>query len=737
MMRKLVGSLILFLGCNAALSESPAPTNPARPRIALVLSGGGARGLAHVGVLQVLEKMKVPVDCVAGTSMGALVGGAFAAGVDTQTMRDVLRQTDIDALFDDQPPRSDIPQRLRSEQYRPLFDFSLGFKDGEVQLPFGASAGYKFELFLKRMIGPGAAIADLDFDSLPTPYRGVATDLESGEMRVFERGDLAKVMRASMSLPAIVAPTAIDGRLYVDGGLVRNLPVDIGRQLCGDIVIAVSLGTPLHSRDKLRNVIDVASQSVHLMMENNVRDSLGELTSADVLIEPDLTGFGSSDFGAKAEIIERGLMAAQAKAAELSRLVIEAPAYEEWVAARKGRALPVPEIARLRVNSSEGFNANAVERDLNVGLGKDFRVEELERDIALIYGRADFSYLGYSLMQEDGGTTLVIDAETKPWGPGFLKFGLGALSDSSSPTQLNFAASYRRTWANSLGGEWRVDGQIGYVSAFATEFFQPLQVRDGAFVAPYASAQRTSSPVYSEEIRLGEFRIGSLTGGVDFGLSGTEGELRIGPYIGRIRSTPEFGALTPLLPGEDVSVYGTRISGIADHLDSPRFPLSGWFAAADVRDTHRDGHVKEASIRAMLTLRGVKSFGRNVLSAHAEVGDFVSGEQKIDDAFKLGGPQRLSGLYLDQLTGGRYQLGTLSAYRQYARLPSQIGRGLYLGMSAEAGRMDDPLMKDPWDWVYAGSIYWGADTILGVIYLGLGYSSLGQGSAYIMIGPRF
>jgi NTE family protein len=732
-MRTFVGLLALVFVLDPAWAEEAAAEGASRPRIALVLSGGGARGLAHVGVLQVLEDLRVPVDCVVGTSMGALVGGTYAAGVSPGKMREVLDETDIGALFDDQPPRASIPQRIKRNDYRPLFDFTLGFNDGQVQLPFGASAGYKFELFLKNLIGPGAAIAGVDFDKLPTPYRAVATDLETGQMKVFASGDLPKVMRASMSLPAVVAPTDIEG----NGGLVRNLPVDIGRKLCGDIIIAVNLGTPLLKRENLRSVVDVASQSVHLMMENNVRASLGELTGDDILIEPQLEGVSASAFEAKEQIIASGLTAATGQQVLLSKLSLDAPQYAAWLAQRQQRELPAPQIARIRVKASEGFNAAAVERDITVKTGDDFDAAELDREMAHIYGRADFAYLGYSVIPESDGATLVVDAEAKPWGPGYVKFGLGAVTDFTSPTQLNLAASYRRTWANSLGGEWRVDAQAGYDSFLNVEFMQPLQVRDGVFVAPYVDARHTSVGYYLEETRLGDVRIDMLTGGLDGGITSPFGEIRLGPYVSRIHTKPDFGVATPLIPEQDMTATGIHLSAIADHLDAPLMPHQGWFALASARTTHLTGDENHDYVRMFGILRGVKSFGRNTFALHLEAGDTVDGEATVYDAFNLGGPTRLSGLFLDQLSGSRYNLGTLSYYRQYARLPSQIGRGLYLGGSLEAGRINDELMKNPWDWVYGGSVFWVADTILGTVYLGYGLSSLSQRSAYLMVGPRF
>ena len=733
---RLVAALVgLCLTCNAFAQSGEAYTND-RPRVALVLSGGGARGLAHVGVLQVLEQLRVPVDCVVGTSMGALVGGAYAAGVEPQRMRELLQESDIDALFVDAPPRSQIPQRVKSYDYKPLFEITLGFNNGKVQLPFGASAGYKVELFLRDLVGPGASVANVNFDDLPTPYRAVATDLENGEMKVFEEGDLPLVMRASMSLPAVLAPIRIDGRAYVDGGLVRNLPVDVGRSVCGDVVIAVNLGTPLKRLEDVRSVIGIAGQSMNLLTEQNVERSLAELTEVDILIEPELEGFSSSDFRSAAQIVERGVEAAQQNAQALARFSVDEDQYARWLAEREQRQLPEPRIVAIDIKDNERFGADAVERDLDVEPGEDFSYEVLHEDLARLYGRGDFSYLGYSVVSGADGDAVVIDAEAKPWGPGYIKFGFEVRSDFESPTQANLAASYRRTWVNSIGAEWRVDGQIGYNSFLYTEFLQPLQVRDGVFVAPYAVGQRTYTQFYEGQLRLGQLRVGTVTGGLDLGVTDSIGELRLGPYASAVRTQPEFGVISPILPKTEITQVGLNVGAVADHLDSVSFPRSGWFAALNVRATNENwGSDDEFSV-SQIILRGVKSFGKNSIALLAEWGERTSGDLPAYELFELGGPGRLSGLYLDQLTGSRYNLGTLTYYRRIGDMPTQLGRGVYAGFTAEAGRMNDPLMKDPWDWVSAGSVFWGADTILGSISIGYGHSSLGEGSAYLVIGQR-
>jgi NTE family protein len=731
---------ILLVAQAVTLSFGAAAASPERPRVALVLSGGGALGYAHIGVLEILEEMRVPIDCVVGTSMGALVGGAYAAGVDPARMREVIGETDIIALFDDQPPRAEVTQLVKRDDARPLFDLALGFNDGQVELPAGASAGYKFELFLKRLIGFGYASPGLSMDELPLRYRAVATDLETGEMRVFDRGELPKIMRASMSLPAIVAPTVIDDRIYIDGGLVRNLPVDIGRELCGEVVIAVNLGTPVMPREKLRNALDVARQSILILTEQNVRASLAELRDGDVLITPELGGFTSMDFNDDAEIIARGVAAADAQRKALGRLGVSAEDYAAWRRARAARVPTAPRIARIATGVDGDISESAITRDIETQPGDEFDTVSLDQDLSILFGRGDFSYVGYSVVPGDDGATLLVEATQKTWGPGYLRFGIGVATDLDSPAQFNFAGSYRRTWLNDLGAEWRVDAQLGYSSLIETELLQPLQIRDGAFLALHARYEDDKVQIYDEDTRLGDFQVEDISVGVDLGVSSKFGELRFGPYYRHTQSEPGLGALNPAFETESENQVGFELFGVFDQLDSLSVPRDGVLAAARFKLVEADLGSDEDYLQARARLAGARSFGESTLFGQLEWGDLLQGDPgdvAETDLFQLGGPRRLSGLYLDQLTGTRYNLASVSYYFRYASLPSQLGRGLFVGAGLDAGRINDPNMKDPWDWVGGASVFWGADTRLGPAYLGYGYSSLGQGTIYLTIGPYF
>ncbi len=711
-----------------------------RPKIALVLSGGGALGLAHIGVLSELEQLRVPIDCVVGSSMGALIGGIYATGLNSQQIQQIISENDLASFFNDQPPRAKIPQKLKRDDYHPLFDFTFGYNESGIQLPSGVSAGYKFELFLKKIVGLGASVSSLHFDDLPTPYRATATNLENGELKVFEAGDISKVMRASMSLPAIIAPVELNGTTYIDGGFVKNLPVEIGRSLCGDILIAVNLGTHPKEISEIKNSLDVAKQSYVILSEQHVQSSLEKLSATDILITPDLHEFDSGNFSQHQGIIQRGKAAAQAQKEALSKLALSAEDYQRWQAIRQGKIPSIPTIVSIKARTTGAVNAKAIMRDVSTKPGEDFSTLKLNNDIIDIYGRGDFSYVGYTIISDDKNADIIIDAVSKPWGPGYLKFGLGVTTDFNSPTQFNLASSYRQTWVNSLGAEWRIDTQIGYNSFINTEFIQPLQTGDGIFISPYAGLRRHTIQFYNQKLRIGEYKVKRLDTGLDFGITNKLGELKFGPYYSDITANPDFGLVNSFIPKEAATQTGLLLKAVYDQLDSPDFPRSGIQATTRIMVAKNKWGSDDEYTLAQASLSGAISIGKHSILGHLEWGDEISGvnDLPIYDAFKLGGPNRLSGLYLDQLTGTRYNLASLNYYYQYAKMASQLGNGMYLGLSLEAGRIDDTFLVNPWEIITSSSVFWGADTVLGTIYLGYGYSSLKQNSVYLVVsGPYF
>jgi NTE family protein len=706
-----------------------------RPRIGVVLSGGGARGAAHIGVLRVLEQMRIPIDCIAGTSMGSLVGGTYAAGVSLDEMEAVLGAIDWDEVFTDDPKRTDKPYRQRRDDFTSLWKLELGIKRGSVKLPYGATAGYKFELLLREMLGSVGDGRRTDFGKLPIPFRAVATDLESGTVHVFSEGDLAKAMRASMSVPGLIAPEEIDGRLFVDGGLVRNLPIDVARETCADVVIAVNLGTPLLSREELTSVLAVASQSINLLTEINVKQSLASLGPGDLLIEPDLKDFSSGDFANVTKAIPIGEAAARKRRDALAAFSIDPDTYAAYRLAASKRVPPAIPVDDIRVARTERVVPDVIQSELKVRARTGFDRKVLHEDLKRLYGRGDFERVGYSLLSDDGGHAVLIEGTEKSWGPNYVKFGLGYQSSAGGPGRFSAAASHRMTWINEMGGEWRNDLTLGYDVRLRSEYFQPVAFRWGAFVAPSVEYRKFFVPIYSGDTQLGNFVPKYARVNLDAGIQGKFGELRLGAFGGPVRTENEFGVATSVVPEFDVNQLGFAASLLFDQLDDVNFPKQGILAIARARMTSESWGSGDEYTKLEAGLQGAYSFGPHTLTPSIAWGGSPSTSLPPYDAFQLGGFGRLSGFAFDQLIGDEYRFGSLKYAYEFGRLPSVLGKGLYLGGTLEAGRIENRI--DPTTaagTIYAGSLFFGADSIFGPLYIAVGLNSASDSTVYVVLG---
>src|SRR6266850_3678945 len=447
-----------------------APPGEARGRFGLALSGGGARGLAHVGVLKVLEELRVPIDVIAGTSIGAVVGGLYASGMSPDEIAREMERVHWAALFDDRPPRPDLPYRRKQDDSSAFIDFELGLRSGRILLPRGLIAGQKLEFLFKSLTARAAFIDD--FDRLPIPFRAVATDLADGSMVALSRGDLGEALRASMSLPGTLAPAEIDGRHLVDGGLVRNLPVDVARGMGADLVIAVDVTTPFDPVDSLKTVADVTRQVADMLTQDNVT---GQAVSADVLIRPDLAAVSATNFAAGAEALRRGEEATRAQADVLGRYSLPPDAFEARLREVRGARAALPtRIDSVRIEGARRVDRRVLERRIRTRPGTALDLGLLQADLSRLYGLGDFEKVDYRLSRTDGGADLLIHAEEKPWGPNYLRFGLTFVNDLEGDSDFGVLARYTRTRMDALGAEWRSDVKIGRNRSLASEFHQPL-----------------------------------------------------------------------------------------------------------------------------------------------------------------------------------------------------------------------------------------------------------------------
>jgi NTE family protein len=442
----------MLLGCSTAsilstavAADSPADSErpaiePKRPRICLVLSGGGARGAAHVGVLRVLEEYRVPVDCIAGTSMGSLVGAAFATGTSIDEMERLLGGISTELLFKEKPPRQELSMRRKQDDYSILFTPEVGLLDGEVKLSKGLVSGVQLETVLRKL---SKVKGYHDFDELPIPFRAVATDLVTGKAVVFRDGELANVMRASMSVPGAVAPAEFDGMILVDGMLTSNLPIQTARDEMGaDIIIAVNVGTPLLKREELNGILGVTNQMLSILTEQNVQASLATLQPGDILISPELGNFSTGDFDHLPQIAPLGEVAAREVAAQFKHLSLP-PA--EYAALRQRQSTQV--VADLRPVDEVRFeplarvNPETLQGLMETKAGQPIDQETLDQDMRRLYGTDDIEHVNYRFLEEPGKRVLAVDAVEKNWGPDYLRVGLGLSSDFSGDAFVNLLGS--------------------------------------------------------------------------------------------------------------------------------------------------------------------------------------------------------------------------------------------------------------------------------------------------------
>lgn len=719
----------------APIVKPSMPPHPAgRPRICLVLSGGGARGAAHIGVLKVLEELRVPVDCIAGTSMGSLVGGAYAAGMSTPDMEKLVGGLSTDAIFKERPPRQDLAIRRKIEDHTNLITPEIGVRSDGLLLPKGVVSGVQLETVLRQLANaPGYR----NFDLLPIPYRAVATDLVAGTPVVFSEGELANVMRASMSVPGAVAPTEYQGKLLVDGGLTDNLPVDVARTMGADIVIAVNLGTPLMKREELTSLIGVTGQMLNILTEQNVRTSLASLKPTDILIEPALGDFSAGDFNHLPKAIPIGEAAARRETDRLAALSIPPDQYAALRTTQS--ALPPPDLRpvdEIRFSKLERVNPAFAAATMETKPGEPITQATLDRDMRRLFGTGDFEHVNYRFLEEPGKRVLGVDAVEKTYGPDYLRFGLGLSSDFRGNAYFNLLTSYRRTWLNSLGAEWRNDVQVGQTSSLVSEFYQPLDTRQLFFVAPRIELERRPVNVFSGDNKIAEYDLRRTDFAFDVGSQFTKyGEARLGVVIGQQHLSLSTGPAS-LAPAAGSEVQRRAIAGrlLFDQLDSINFPRFGYGGTLNIFSSQAGMGATDTYTKGEFTATGAYSFGNNTLSFGIRAGSNLGGPALPRyDLFQWGGFLQQSGYSTGQLIGGNIQFARLVYYNKLAK--QTLLEGVYAGASLEVGRVGAPLVPgSPTGVLKSGSLFLGVDSPIGPLYLAYGRAAGGQYAFYLFLG---
>jgi NTE family protein len=702
-----------------------------RLKIGLALSGGGARGGAHVGILKALEELDVEIDYIAGTSMGAIIGGLYASGYSAEEIEHILIDTDWKKAMTDKPARKDRTMRKKELEYEFLIPYRIGFNKGKFQMPLGAIEGQHLDQLFHKMLLPVVGIKQ--FDRLPIPFRAVATDLVTGEAIVLSGGSLPNALRASMSVPGIFAPVRIDGHLLVDGGMSNNLPVNVVREMGADIVIAVDISSPLLKEEQLTSILSVTEQLTNFLTRRTTELQIESLGPEDVLIVPELGGFSSADFEEAEDIVHLGYEAALQAQDEL--LAISGGSGRESVRP-PGQSAADYIVHFVDIDNGSVLNDEIIRSRLDVDLGEPIDLQALDESVDKIYSLDVFKSVTYDLVKNDEGQQgVVVHARPRDWGPNYLQFGLELSSDFAGNSDFKLGVAYTRNALNSLGGELRVVGSMGREGEISFDFYQPIDLEANWFVEPQVYWRQQAYNLWQEDTNIARLEISGV--GLEFGIGrnlSTTDRLRMDYEFARGDADVITGDLG--FPIDDrIEIGELRLRYEHDSLSSVWFPTSGTLHQLEYLYASND--LGAASNYQQVLANGTLSFSRdkNTVVFNYDVGYSFNDKAPLERWFRLGGFGRLSGLAPDQLAGRNSALANLTYYR---RLNNMDIFKTYAGFTLEAGNVwefSDEIGFD--DLRYGASIFVGAETPIGPVYFAVGHSDNGDNAVYFYVGNPF
>jgi NTE family protein len=723
----------MLLATAAAAQEPQVAHSTSRPRIGLVLGGGGAKGAAHVGVLRVLDELRIPIDCIAGTSMGALVGATLAAGMAPEEIEAVVRDIDWTETVGSRGLRDATPIDYKLAGVNYSNGLELGIANGRVRTPGGLIGTQNIDDLIRTLVAD-ARFTD-DFDELPIPFRAVATDMVAGEMVVLGTGDLAAAMRASMAIPGAFAPITLDERVLADGGMMRNLPVDVARNMCADVVIAVWMSSPSLQPEDVASALSVLRRSLDVSIGANQREQIATLTAEDIGIDVPMADIGTEDFQRVPEAIDLGRAAAERLRADLLRLSVPEDEYRAWARAARRQTGETITVADVRVTGLNRVDPAYVRAQLrSTAPGSEISTADIAADTARLYATGDFESVGYRVTGSDDERVLEIEPTEKSWGPDFFGFDLGLAADTQGDLAALLRADHRRTWINARGGQWHNALQVGRRALMTSDFYQPLDVGHRYFVHPIGMLVNDLEDIYIDGDRAAQYYVRELYSQIDFGMNvGTRAQVRVGLRTGVHEADLDTGlpGLPELARTSDTSVQARLVY---DTRDSVGLPTRGTFVNARYARSEEwlggelDYGLLEGVVQQAFSLRG------NSLSVIAGGAKTLSGDLPITQEIELGGIRTFPGLQPGELRGdGYWYAGATYSWRLFDLQPL-FGQALYAGLRVQAGEMRNRL-----DDVDDGTLYGIAGTVsgrtpVGPFLLSLGYVDNGSWELQFTIG---
>jgi len=731
---RIVVLLLILLPIVARAQEPPslAPQSQ-RPRIGLALSGGGALGIAEVGVIQWMEEHHIPVDRIAGTSMGAIIGSMYATGMSPNEIQQFAEKINWERAFSPEPGYRQISYRRKQDRRDFQINAPLGLRHG-LNGPNGFNSGHEVGLLLDRIAFPTAGLDS--FDDLPTPFRCVATDMFTGEAVVLHDGPLAQAVRASMAIPGIFTPVELNGRVLADGGMVENIPVETARAMNADAVIAVELRLAAPNRAELQTLTGVLSRALDVMIVQNEHRSLS-LAQAKVSI--DVSGFSMADYSRVKDLIELGYKSAARQSARLLPYAIQDPVeWNQYLSERQARRrVAVKKVDAIEVVGADEDTDKRLQHRLNKNLHGSVDPAKLDTQLTRVVGEGEFDRLGYEGFTQNGLPALRVTAHEKPYGPPFVDLALNV--DGSGVAAFDFSAGTRITFMDIAhrGGEWRNDLLFGSSNLAATEYFQPI-AGSRFFVAPYAFATKFARNSFSGPARVAVFGDERAGGGFDIGRTARNQEFRVGYEIFDGKLSPLIGSAgLPIVRG---STGEFRARYVWDGEDSPSIPRVGSRVVASLsRVLQSPGLAHPIGQLDVQTSHFIPLSDKTSLFVLASGGTTFRGEAGPFQVFGLGGPFHLGAYLPQQFLGNHYAYSALGFRRQLYRLPQVIGHSIYWGGWYEAGSAFGSIADEPGSVVVRGSFNFGlmADTFVGPISLFTSASPTGQTRVNFTIGRIF
>ena len=711
------------------------PVAQAETRYGLVLSGGAARGLAHIGVLKALEEQGIRPVAIAGTSMGGLIGGFYAAGYNAEQIEDIARTMDWRDVFVDFSKRSQRPYELRQIDADLMVSYKLTFSDGQLSTPRGIIQGQRLQLELERILSKAPAVEN--FEQLPVPFRTVATDLSSGQQVILADGSLAHALRATMSIPGLLEPVLHQGTLLVDGGISNNMPVDVARRMAGvDKIIAVDVGTPLMNARDIRSLGGVIGQYVALTVRNNVLEQIRQLQDGDILIQPQLGDMLSTEFDKLDDSIEQGyqptLRALQNS--ESSWSVVPPPPPSTPESARI--------IRRIKIDNDTVLDDNLIRHQIRQPLDQPLNLAALREDIDTLYALDFFSSMRYQLDGEPEDSTLLIIGKPREWGVSWVRLGLEATDNFRGESTFDLHASGFLSGFSPRGAHWYGRASLGSEPGLYSHYYQPLDSRLRWYLKPNLAIQSqrieeidwsVDDKPYARSQQV-ERELG-LTAGRHFWRQ--KGSVFAGVVVGEGQIRRRIGS--PLRLGEyDYGYYQLGLG--VDTLDDLSFPTRG-FAINYRYLFHRQAlgsqqdHGRSIGNASFVTSNRRVSWileGAWSRTFNTAPGDLVRQEH-------LGGFLELSGLPQGSLSGQQRVLGRAIVQVRLKKNPVlPISMPVYLGLSAERGLVFDDSSALSWDnSIESGSIFLGVATFLGPVYLAYGRTEGNHQAVNFSLGRRF